>query len=66
MTADIINLRRARKAKARAEKERQAEENRRKFGQPKHERKRAQAEKSLGAKRLEGMRREPPEPDTQA
>lgn len=36
---EIVNLRAARKAKARADKERQAEQNRRKFGRTRAERK---------------------------
>ena len=35
---EIVNLRAARKAKARADKERQAEQNRRKFGRTRAER----------------------------
>ena len=38
MTADIVNLRRARKTKARAEREQQAAENRVRFGRTKAER----------------------------
>ncbi len=37
--AEIVNLRRARKAKARAEKETTAAENRARYGRPAHERK---------------------------
>lgn len=37
--AEIVNLRRARKAKARADKEAVAAENRVRFGRPAHERK---------------------------
>lgn len=37
--ADIVNLRRARKAKARAQKESEAAENRTRFGLTAHERK---------------------------
>lgn len=37
--AEIINLRRARRAKARADKEAVAAENRVRFGRPTHERK---------------------------
>ena len=37
--AEVINLRRARKAKARADKEAVAAENRARFGRPAHERK---------------------------
>ena len=66
MTAEIINLRQARKAKARAEKERRAEENRRKFGRPKQERERAEAESLLEAECLEGLRRDAPDAEPQA
>jgi hypothetical protein len=66
MTADIINFRQVRKAKARAEKVRRAEENRRKSGLPKHERERAEAESLLGENRLEALRRDPPDADPQA
>ena len=38
MSAEIVNLRRARKEKARADKERQAAENRIRFGRTKAER----------------------------
>jgi hypothetical protein len=44
--ADIINLRRARKAKGRAEKDRAADANRAKFGTPKSERDLAKAQKA--------------------
>ncbi len=37
--AEIVNLRRARRAKARVEKEAVAAENRARFGRPAHERK---------------------------
>jgi hypothetical protein len=66
MTADIINLRQVRKAKARAEKERRAEENRHNFGRPKRVRERAEAESLLEENRLEGLRRDPPDADPQA
>ena len=51
MTADIINLRRARKAKARAERTRQADENRITFGRTKAER-----TQSAAVRRMEEMR----------
>lgn len=46
--SEIVNLRRTRKTKARAQKERQAEANRAKHGTPKHLRDltKAQAEKA--------------------
>ncbi|MBX3513304.1 MAG: DUF4169 family protein [Xanthobacteraceae bacterium] len=37
--AEVVNLRRARKAKLRAEKEAVAAQNRARFGRPQHERK---------------------------
>ncbi|MCP8937200.1 DUF4169 family protein [Alsobacter sp. SYSU M60028] len=63
MTADIVNLRRARKAKARADKDAQAAENRIRFGQPKAERSRADAIARLDASRLEGHRLDRPGED---
>jgi hypothetical protein len=59
MTADIINLRKARKDKARAEKEKRASENRARFGRPKHEREEADANEALRLSRLDRHRREP-------
>ena len=58
MAADVINLRQARKQKARAEKDVKAAENRAKFGRSKHEKSvtsalRAQVEKTLDQGRLE-------------
>jgi hypothetical protein len=54
--AEIVNLRRARKAKARSEAEAQAAQNRVEFGRTKAERKLTEAEKALQAARLEGHR----------
>ena len=54
MSAEIINLRRARKERARVEKERQAEENRRLFGLSKAERKQTDDEKDRASRRLDG------------
>jgi hypothetical protein len=56
--AEIVNLRRARKAKAKAQGEQQAAENRVRFGRTKGERERAAAEGELAARRVEGHRRE--------
>ena len=56
--AEIINLRRARKAKARADKETEAAENRAKFGRPKEERSQSEAAKDLLDKKLDAHRRE--------
>lgn len=56
---DVINLRLARKAKARVEAERKADENRVKFGQAKAARKLNAAEKSRADKAHEAGRIEP-------
>ena len=56
--AEIVNLRRARKRKERAEKEARAAENRIGFGRSKAERALSDARKDLAARRLEGHRRE--------
>jgi hypothetical protein len=56
--AEIINLRKARKAKARAEKEAAAAENREKFGQLKEERSLNEASKDLLARKLDAHRRD--------
>ncbi|MBR3190240.1 DUF4169 family protein [Bosea sp. (in: a-proteobacteria)] len=54
--AEIVNLRRARKARDRASAEAQAEQNRIAFGRTKAERKLTEAEKALAERRLEGHR----------
>jgi hypothetical protein len=51
--AEIVNLRQARKSKARQEKEKTAEANRLKFGRTKAERKLRDAVDKLDAKRHE-------------
>jgi hypothetical protein len=56
--AEVINLRLARKAKSRAEKTRQAEANRAKFGQAKAERNVRQAEAERAARELDGKKRD--------
>lgn len=61
MTAEIVNLRRARKAKARGEREKQAELNRARFGQTKAERVQERAEAMLAGKRLDAHKRETPD-----
>lgn len=58
MTADVINLRQFKKAKARTEKERNAEQNRASFGRTKAEKDltralREKAEKALDQGRIE-------------
>jgi hypothetical protein len=54
--ADIVNLRQARKAKARAEQAALAAENRRKFGRPKPERDAQVAQERLDRRCLGGHR----------
>ncbi len=54
--AEVINLRLARKAKDRAEKARQADANRAKFGQDKAERKARQAEAERAQRELDGKK----------
>jgi hypothetical protein len=58
MTGNIISLRQARKAKTRANKQRQAAENRAKFGRPRRERETTKADETLLARRLDAHRRE--------
>lgn len=59
MTAEIINLRRARKSKARTDKGQQAAANREKFATPLHVRKRDAEATRLRERRLDGARRQP-------
>lgn len=54
MSADLINLRLARKARVRAGKEVLATENRTKYGRTKAERKNAAAKAELERRRLDG------------
>lgn len=56
--ADILSLSKARKAKARADKDAVAEANRAKFGRTKAEKHADAAQKALAAKKLEGHKRE--------
>lgn len=62
MSAEIVNLRKARKARDRLAKEKQAEENRVKFGRTKAERERLEADKSLTARWLDAHKRPGGEP----
>jgi hypothetical protein len=57
--AEIINLRRARKAKAKTEAESQAAANRIAFGRSKAEKETGRAVQSLETQRLDGHRLEP-------
>ena len=61
--AEIVNLNRARKAKARAEKARQAEANRVTHGTPKAIRKLSDAQKDKAEQRLSSHRLEKGEDD---
>jgi hypothetical protein len=56
--AEIVNLRRARKARARVEAEKDAAANRASFGLSKTEKKIARSMRSLEAQKLDGHRRE--------
>jgi hypothetical protein len=58
MSADIVNLKRVRKAKARAAHDREAEANRRLHGMSKAERERIAEERRRLGTHLEGHRRE--------
>ncbi len=59
MAADIVNLRNVRKAKARADREREAEANRRAFGRTKSEKAKTAAEREKAERKIDGHRREP-------
>lgn len=59
--AEIINLRRVRKQRARDEADKDAAANRATFGQTKAERERTAAEADLTARTLDAHRREPPD-----
>ncbi|MEZ0170059.1 DUF4169 family protein [Microvirga sp. TS319] len=56
--AEIINLRQARKQKARAEKEARAEQNRIAFGRTKAERELTRAERELAERRIDSHKRD--------
>ena len=58
--AEIINLRNARKQKARADKEAQAQQNRALFGQTKAEKLRRASEKALADKHVDGHKKDAP------
>ncbi|MBA5777779.1 DUF4169 family protein [Stappia sp. F7233] len=63
MAADIINLRQARKAKARKDSDGRAAENRVRFGRTKAEKQREAAEESIKERLLDGHRRSAPSED---
>jgi hypothetical protein len=56
--AEIVNLRRARRAKVRVERQRAAEANRLKFGQPKVEKDHAKLEDARARRTHDAHRRE--------
>lgn len=58
MTAEIINLNKVRKARERADREREAHENRLKYGQSKAERSIADAQQRKTQGELDGARRD--------
>lgn len=62
--AEIINLRQARKQKARAEAQKAAEQNRISFGRTKAERRLTEAERDKAARHIDGHKlgRDEPEP----
>ncbi len=64
MSAEIVNLRQARKSKARSAKEAAAAESRVKFGRSTAEKRLAAAAEDLAARRLDGAKRG--EPDDQS
>ena len=55
---EIVNLNRARKAKAKADREVQAAENRVRFGQTKAEKQKAQVERDAKNRKLDGHKME--------
>jgi hypothetical protein len=66
MGAEIINLRRARKAKAKTDKEKAAEANRLMHGTPKHLRNLAEARKDKADQALSGHRLEKDEDENRS
>lgn len=58
MSAEIVNLRQARKRKSRSDKEKAAEANRIAFGRTKAERQLSEKTKALETSRIDGHRRE--------
>ena len=63
MTAEIVNLNKVRKARERANREREAHENRIKYGQAKSERTIVDAQQRKSQADLDGARREPVRPE---
>jgi Domain of unknown function (DUF4169) len=63
MSAEIVNLNRARKTQARDDRAKQAAENRVRFGRTKAEKQRSAAEGALAEARLDGAQRSQPRDD---
>ncbi|TAJ52602.1 MAG: DUF4169 family protein [Nevskiaceae bacterium] len=61
--AEIINLNKARKAKARVTAEKQAAENRVRFGRSKAQKQQDAAEAEAMRRKLDSLRLDPSEPD---
>lgn len=61
--AELINLNKARKVKARAETERQAAENRVRHGRTKAQKQQDAAETEAMRRRLDGLKLDPPKTD---
>ena len=59
MPADVVNLRRARKAKARTEREKTAADNRIAFGRSKAEKQLTKAEREREQRAIDAHRRDP-------
>jgi hypothetical protein len=59
MTAEIVNLKTIRKRRARAEKDRLAEENRLRFGASKADRAAVAAERQANERAVDGAKRQP-------
>jgi Domain of unknown function (DUF4169) len=64
VSADLINLRRARKNKTRDEADKQAEQNRAKFGRSKSEKTITASELARENKKLDGLKRDETWPKT--
>lgn len=62
--AEIINLNKARKAKARVAADKQAAENRVRFGRSKAQKQQDAAEAEALRRKLDSLRLDPPEPET--
>lgn len=62
--AEIINLNKARKAKVRLSAEKQAAENRVRYGRSKAQKQQDAAETEAMRRKLDGLQLDPPEPDT--